>query len=142
VHNETDQPLAENVRDRRRSAGINVFSLLHTLLARQSLRDMVDSQATPSLSIRLTQDIPGGRYERSQEDRAKSRSSMLSPRTYERDAGSRLARRAARGDVERGLGGEYLSEDDPEKDGESHRRERPVSVSRGFGTFAVSKNMR
>lgn len=92
---------------------------------------MVDSQATPSLSIRLTQDIPGGRYERSQDERAKSRASMLSPGTYERDAESGLARRAGRGDGERGLGDEYLSDDDPEKDG-VHRRERPVSVSRAW----------
>lgn len=54
---------------------------------------------------------------------------MLSPGTYERDADSGLARRVGRGDVERGLDGEYLSDDDPEKDAESHRRERPVSVS-------------
>lgn len=53
---------------------------------------------------------------------------MLSPGIYERDAESGMTRRAGRGDAERGLGGEYLSEDDPEKDGESHRRERPVSV--------------
>jgi hypothetical protein len=53
---------------------------------------------------------------------------VLSPGTYERDADSGLARRAGRGDVERGLGGQYVSDDDPEKDGESHRRERPVSV--------------
>jgi hypothetical protein len=54
---------------------------------------------------------------------------MLSPGTYERDADSRLRRRAGRGDVERGLVGEYVSDDDPEKDTKSHRRERPVSVS-------------
>jgi hypothetical protein len=95
---------------------------------------MVDSQATPSLSIHLTQDIPGGRYERS-EDRGKSRTTMISPGAYERDE-SRLARRSARGDIEdRGEG--YLSDEDPEKEVvvRDQRRERPISVS----TVSVSR---
>lgn len=101
------------------AAGINVFSLLHTLLARQSMREMVDSQATPSISIRLTQDIPGGRYERT-EDRAETRTTM---RTSERE-GSSLVRRTANERGQERLS-EYLSDDDVEKG-----LDRPISVSR------------
>ena len=119
------------------SAGINVFSLLHTLLARQSLRQMVDSQATPSLSIHLTEDIPGGRYERA-EDRAKSRATMQSP-----GAGIRLARRTPAAQGPERIS-EYLSDEDVEKGflPLEHRRERPISVSceefhRGIGFYIL-----
>jgi len=90
------------------AAGINVFSLLHTLLARQSLRNLVDSSADREMSLHLTQDGAGGRPG-DQIDRSESRNRLR----Y----------------TERSVSAEEW--DKVEKDGEvrDHRRPRPISVS-------------
>ena len=90
------------------AAGINVFSLLHTLLARQSLRNLVDTSADREMSIHLTQGGAGARPG-DQNDRSESRNRLR--------------------DTERSVSAEEW--DKAEKDGEvrDHRRPRPISVS-------------